>query len=231
MRLDAEEMPAPSGQLDVHAVDQIVSGALEPHLLRRVDEGPATTAKVGPWDAYQPGRHTVAQVDHDQPPHVALPAPRDQVVVSGVSGPTGKLTQLPLSPPQARLGQHGQERPVEPLDRRVRRFVRIPAEEHRKVNRPSFDLAVVDQPHPGLGESGDGGRLPARRAERLRGPRFVVVLDEPHQAALIAEVRLKVPSEPPRPLRAPAGRRDVCRSSSRSPAVAAPTPGPSRPRP
>ena len=62
------------------------------------------------------------------------------------------------------------------------------------MNRPSFDLAVVDQPHPGLGERGDGGRLPARRAERERGPRLVVVLDEPHQAALIAEVRLKVPA-------------------------------------
>ena len=146
VRLDAEEMPAPSGQFDVHTVDQIVSVPDEPHLLRRVDEGPATTAKVGPRDSYQPGRHAVAQVDHDQPPHVALPAPRDQVVVSGVSGPAG--TQLPPSAPQARLGQHRRAsgRTARPP---VRRFLRIAAEEHRKVNRPSFDLTVVDQPHPG----------------------------------------------------------------------------------
>src|SRR3954447_19907830 len=115
-------MPAPTAQLNVHTVDKIVSGAVESDLLRRVDEGPATTAKVRPWDAYQTGRHAVAQVGHDQPPRLAFPAPRDQVVVSGVSGPAGKLTQLPPSPLQARLGQHRQERLVEPLDDRVRRF-------------------------------------------------------------------------------------------------------------
>ena len=187
---------------------------------RRSDHGTRTS----------PIRHTAAQVGHDQPPHVALPAPRHQVVVPGVSGPTGKLTQLPPSLPQARLGQYRQERPVEPLHRGVRRFVRIPAEEHRKVNLPTFDLTVVDQPHPGLGESGDGGRLPAGRAERgaARGSSW---FSTKRTRRADSRGRPEGAGEPPAARPAPAGRRAACRSSSRSPAAAAPTPGPSTPRP
>ena len=103
-------------------------------------------------------------------------------------------------------------------------------EEHRDEDLPAVGLAVVPERQARQRRDGDRRGLDAlRRAERPSGARFVVVLQEPDETPLVRRVGVEVPAHRARRRPAPTGRRAACRSSSRSPAAAGPTPGPSTP--
>ena len=53
------------------------------------------------------------------------------------------------------------------------------------MDRRSLELAVVDQSGAALSQCGYGSDLRSRGTECRRRPRFIVVLHEPYEAALV----------------------------------------------
>ena len=57
-------------------------------MLRRVGEVALTAPEVGPLCSHLTGSQAIAEVNHDQPPRVALPAPCEEILIPVISRPT-----------------------------------------------------------------------------------------------------------------------------------------------
>ena len=167
--------------------------------------------------------------DDERSPLAVGPAPRQELLAAAVVGPAGRLARAPSRPrataAAARAAAGGRR------ELGVDRLGRTAAEEHRQAHAPALELALVPQRRARAAWR----RRPRRRAARSgaelgRGPRLVVVLEEAHEAGAGSRGRHRGGRAPTRRPRGAAGRTAACRSSSRSRAAAAATPGPSTPR-
>ena len=57
-------------------------------MLRRVGEVALMSSEVGPLCSHLTGSRAIAEVNHDQPTRVALPAPGEEILIPVISRPT-----------------------------------------------------------------------------------------------------------------------------------------------
>ena len=65
------------------------------------------------------------------------------------------------------------------------------------MHGPTLELALVDEPRPGLAQRGHGGGPRPLAREGRRRTRLVVVLDEANEPLLVGELRREVPDHLP----------------------------------
>ena len=188
--------------------------------------GRPTAARRGPPPARRRGSRRRACAD------VAAPAPADEVLPGVVAVPAAALAELPL----AARGRRGRASAREqPLVERAQLDVgpaRPAGGRGRPASctvRPSSWPSWTSRAPVWLSVATAAARALLRREGRRRA-RLVVVLDEADEPLLVAEVGRQVAVHRLGAVVRRAGRRAACRSSSRSPAAGAPTPGPSTPR-
>ena len=234
--LQLEDIEAPGAEVDVEArVDQ--GGAvpvveLAAHL---IGETPGLAGQTGEGQPQMALPLMIGIVDDDDIAGVVRPVPgiSDEVLGGRIAGPgLPRLQERPgtVAKRIVRL-QHRQEPVVEGSDLRIRRLDRPAAQMRRQAHPRALDLALLEEAQTRREEGDDGGRLMPRPGKGRRGARLVVVLEEARQPILIVEPGDQMAADLRRHRHGTAGRRAACRSSSRSPAAAAPIRGPNRPRP